>query len=75
MPYSELRAEILARVGLHSYGKIASDLGCSRNVVAGIIFRHRNPNMKRNYRGHCGPGVYAAETLRRSTHFEAAAHV
>lgn len=71
-----LAPEILRLRGRKSYGLIAKELNVTRNVVAGVIFRHdwpvekrvadRHDPTKRNRSGtgkRGGPRPYAAETL------------
>lgn len=65
-------AAILALYGKKSFDLIAEELGTTRNVVAGAVFRARHPAAVR-YRasgacnkigtGHHGCGPYAARTL------------
>jgi hypothetical protein len=42
-----MEERILALVGQKSYGLIAKEVGVTRNVVAGIIFRKRYPHAVR----------------------------
>lgn len=70
--------KILALVGQKSFGLIARELGITRNVVAGVVFRARWPLSERvpspGYGkqtgggnkcglGHHGAGEYAPENL------------
>ncbi len=68
--------KILALQGKKSFSLIAADLGLTRNIVAGVIWRSRHPvevryasanSPGRNMigTGHRGHGPYAAETLAR----------
>lgn len=58
-----LRARILRMRGKKSYGLIAEELGVTRNVVAGVLFRQRHPGMRMTGEGRrpCD-GNYAAKT-------------
>lgn len=51
-----LEQKILAMRGQKSYGLIALELGITRNVVAGVIFRHKYPRTVRVRAGHKGRG-------------------
>jgi len=63
-------AKIISLIGKKSQGLIAKQMGLKVNIVAGVIWRHKNPPEKRihngNGRGYHG-GVpsskYAQETL------------
>lgn len=72
---NEARNErILALCGQKSFGLIAAELGLTRNIVAGVVWRARWPVEQRCRSkgckgrnmigtGHHGCGPYAAETL------------
>lgn len=68
---------ILALAGMKSYGLIAQELGITRCVVAGVIFRDKYPARHRVCspnstspnkigEGHYGNGRYAPQTLPNS---------
>jgi hypothetical protein len=76
MSNADRRRKILALYGKKSFGLIARELGITRNIVAGTVFRSQypskvrvsSPNGSRNKIGvgHHGPGCYARKTLRGS---------
>lgn len=51
-----LADEILGMRGKKSFGLIAKELGVTRNVVAGVCFRHDYPCEVRVRAGHKGRG-------------------
>lgn len=66
--------KILALRGKKSFSLIAAELGLTRNIVAGVIWRARHPVRTRyasadrrnsTGTGHHGHGPYAAVTLPR----------
>lgn len=65
--------EIMSLYGKLSFALIAKKVGVTRNVVAGVVFRHRHPYSARISSpdgvhnkiggGHHGHGVYAKKCL------------
>lgn len=78
MGNSKRNRAIIALYGKKSFGLIAKELGISRNVVAGVIFRHNYPpghrvcspksggSPNKIGEGYSGNGRYAAQTLPNS---------
>jgi hypothetical protein len=63
---TERDKQILAMAGTKSNSMIANELGVSRSVVSGVIFRHRYSQKDRGPKntvgwGNQGPGKWAKE--------------
>ena len=49
MQNAHRNAQIIRMAETMTYGEIAAKLGVSRSLVAGVVFRHKNPDRGREY--------------------------